>query len=449
VTQVFVALVWLGASTYAAHATLTGAFAAAAAALPGVIAAALVAGASIGAAAGPRLRSAGARLLGGLALATLFGLAAAAAIRFAYGGEAAILTLAITIGAASAVGGTLAVLPAQVLRTGLWGTIWVFLAGVVFGVSQPHLVKLLGSGAAANSRFVVGQAVLTGLVAAYCALRLLRVRGLQVLWYLVAGGLPGLVELCDATERRHALIVLAVGGLVAMLTGTMRSLPRRRRRQSTVDAFHRRLARAGLVAGEPYGFALAGAYAVQAAGFLKRPSDDLDLFTAWERRADFDTGARAIIDAYLAAGLNVVAERGHDTFIRLTVSDGPQTAKVELGVDVRANEPVRNSVGPVLHPDDALANKMRALCERCHAGDYIDIDAVLRSGRYDRSRLLQLAERSDITFNPVVFADSLAQAELLDADDFAHYGVVGQDLERLRRRLADWRTELLETARTD
>ncbi len=483
-TQLCLGLVWLGTTMYIAHATITGsgenlsgALGAAAAALPGVVAATLVTGASIGAAAGRRFRSAGRRLLAGLALGAFFGLAAAAGIRFAYGGEPFIMVLAITVAAASIAGGVLAVLPGQVLVAGLWGTTWVFLAGVIFGVLQPNLVRLLGSGETANTRFVLGQSLVTGLAAAFCTLRFLRVKRNRVQWYLVGGALPGLVllgaewltraggsavaqmvhgfhtdspalvELSDSARLRHALIVLVVGGLIAMLMGALKSLrsgPRRRHRRAGVDTFHQSLAQIGLDAGEAYGFALAGGYAVQAAGFLKRPTEDIDLFTAWERRSDFESAARAIVDAYLAAGLSVEAERRHDTFTRLTVSDGVQTAKIELGVDVRAHEPVRSSIGPVLHPDDAVANKMRALYERAHACDFIDIDAVLRSGRYDRSTLLQLAERSDITFDRSVFADALTQAELLDADDFAQYRLIGEDLDGLRHRFALWRAELLD-----
>jgi hypothetical protein len=210
-----------------------------------------------------------------------------------------------------------------------------------------------------------------------------------------------------------------------------------------VDAFHQDLARIGLDAAERYGFALAGGYAVQAAGFLRRPTEDIDLFTAWERRAEFEHAARAVVEAYVAAGLSVEVERRHDIFTRLTVSDGARTAKVELGVDLRANEPVRISVGPVLHPDDAVANKLRALYERALARDFIDIDAVLLSGRYDGPALLGLAERSDITFDRSVFADALAQAQLLDADDFTQYGLAGEDLDGLRDRFARWRAELL------
>jgi hypothetical protein len=88
---------------------------------------------------------------------------------------------------------------------------------------------------------------------------------------------------------------------------------------------------------------------------------------------------------------------------------------------------------------------MRAIYERAHACDFIDIDAVLRSGRYDRSTLLQLAGRSDITFDKGVFAEALARAQLLDADEFAEYDLVGEDLDGLRQRFAVWRTELLDT----
>jgi hypothetical protein len=484
-TPLLPALVWLGTTIYSVHATITGrgehlsgVLATAAAALPGLVAAMLVAGASIGGAAGAGLRSPGGRLRVGLALGALFGLAAAVGIRTAYGGGASIVVLAVTV-AASIAGGALALLPGEVLKAGLWGTTWVFLAGVIFGVLQANLLKLLGSGESAKSQFVLGQSLVTGLAAGLSTLLFLRVERHRVLWYLVSGALPGLVllgaewltraggsavaqlthgfrsespaliELSHSAASRHALIVLAAGALITMVIGALKSLrrpPPREVTRTTVDAFHEGLARIGLDAGGRYGFALAGGYAVQAAGLVKRPSEDIDLFTAWERRDDFVPATGAIVDAYLAAGLTVQAERVHDSFIRLTISDGARTAKVELGVDTRVHEPVRNLIGPVLHPDDAVANKMRALYERARACDFIDIDAALCSGRYDRSTLLRLAGRSDITFDRNVFASALAQAQSLDADSFAQYGVVGEDLDGLRRRFALWHAELIEAA---
>src|SRR5262245_58813203 len=127
--QLYLGLVWLATSMWTAHATVTGAgegisgaFAAAAEALPGVIAATLVTSAGIGHAASSRFRGPGGRLLGGLALGTLFGLVAAAGLRFGYGSESSISVFAITVGAASVLGGALAILPNPVLEAALWAT---------------------------------------------------------------------------------------------------------------------------------------------------------------------------------------------------------------------------------------------------------------------------------------------------------------------------------------
>ncbi|MEV4495555.1 nucleotidyl transferase AbiEii/AbiGii toxin family protein [Micromonospora arborensis] len=219
-----------------------------------------------------------------------------------------------------------------------------------------------------------------------------------------------------------------------------------------MDPFHERLARTGLGAADRYGFALAGGYAVQAAGLLERPSEDVDLFTAWDRRREFTAAVTAVVHAYRDDGLTVETERQYDTFARLAVTDGVRVSKVELGVDWRANEPILMAIGPVLHPDDAVANKMSALYGRAFARDFIDIDATLRSGRYTRENLLALVQRADRGFDRRVFADALGQAALLDPEDFAQYGVTGRALDDLRNRFAEWRRDLLseeESARPD
>ncbi|MFY1704890.1 nucleotidyl transferase AbiEii/AbiGii toxin family protein [Micromonospora sp. WMMA1923] len=210
-----------------------------------------------------------------------------------------------------------------------------------------------------------------------------------------------------------------------------------------MDPFHERLARIGLAATHRYGFALAGGYAVQAAGLVERPSEDVDLFTAWDRREEFTAAVEAVLHAYRLDDLTVGIERQYDTFARLTITDGCRVSKVELGVDWRANEPILMAIGPVLHPDDAVANKMGALYGRAFARDFVDIDAALRSSRYTRENLLGLIERADRGFDRRLFADALGQADLLDADDFAQYKVTGRALESLRGRFAAWRRELL------
>ncbi len=212
-----------------------------------------------------------------------------------------------------------------------------------------------------------------------------------------------------------------------------------------MDQFHERLAQVGLSAGGAYGFALAGGYAVQAAGLLERPSEDVDLFTAWNRSGEFETALTAVIAAYAADGLHVEidpSKRFTDSFARLYVTDpaSGQTSKVEMGVDWRANEPVRMAIGPVLHPDDAVANKMCALFGRAVARDFIDVDAA--TGRYSREDLLALAKRADDGFDRGMFANVLTRAASLPASDFAEYNVTGRHLDELRARFADWRAEL-------
>jgi Nucleotidyl transferase AbiEii toxin, Type IV TA system len=210
-----------------------------------------------------------------------------------------------------------------------------------------------------------------------------------------------------------------------------------------VDPFHERLARVGLAAAGRYGFALADGYAVQAAGLLERPSEDVDLFTAWDRRHEFDAAVTAVTQAYHDDGVMVDVERRYDTFARLVVTLDDRTAKVELGVDWRANDPILMSVGPVLHPDDAVANKMSALYGRAFARDFIDIDATLGSGRYAREDLLRLAERADSGFDRRRFAEALGQAAVLDPADFGQYGIAGRALDDVRSRFAAWRQDLI------
>jgi hypothetical protein len=246
VQELYLSLLWLGIAMYSAHVTLRGGHGAggvldaAKAAMPDLILAGLVAGASLGAAAGTRVRGAARRLPAGLAMGAGFGLVAALAMRAVYGAEPHLSTLAITAGLSGLVGGALAVLPTQVVEGGLWSMTWVAFLGVMFPV------WLLGLGTDSFLADTRVQAALMGVVGLY-ALQRLRGAGLAWLWYPVAGGLAGVLLLAaelltrlgsrirpgtasllapSAQQLRIALIVIAVGGGVGLLAG-LRSLLRR------------------------------------------------------------------------------------------------------------------------------------------------------------------------------------------------------------------------------
>ena len=91
-----------------------------------------------------------------------------------------------------------------------------------------------------------------------------------------------------------------------------------------MDPFHERLARVALDVAASYGFALAGGYAVQAHGFLDRPSADVDLFAEASAQFDFSQAVDAVIAAYRRDGLEADAEVRSSTFARLSVSSGEE-----------------------------------------------------------------------------------------------------------------------------
>lgn len=92
------------------------------------------------------------------------------------------------------------------------------------------------------------------------------------------------------------------------------------------------------------------------------------------RRADLPAVADLVISALTDNGFVVDIAARAETFARLLVTrnDDPDSEpqKVELAADWRAHPPVTLSVGPVLHPDDAVGNKMAALYGRALARDF-------------------------------------------------------------------------------
>jgi hypothetical protein len=210
-----------------------------------------------------------------------------------------------------------------------------------------------------------------------------------------------------------------------------------------VDPFHERLARVGLAAAARFGFCLAGGYAVQAHGFVTRYSKDVDLFTSTAATDDFPAAAAAVVQALRSDGLSVTIDREGPTFVRLDIADPAGTASVmELGVDWRAYPPVTLDIGPVLHPDDAVANKMCALFGRAEVRDYIDVHGALTSGRYSGADLLRLAADHDPGFDVPMFADALRAVRRFPASAFGPYGMADGQVIALQDRLLAWAGEI-------
>ena len=98
-----------------------------------------------------------------------------------------------------------------------------------------------------------------------------------------------------------------------------------------MDERHRQIVEIALrAAGGEYGLALAGGYAVRAHGMGNRPSGDVDLFTDWDRRADFPAAVMVVNSViglyyYLAWAASLYAQPAADArppSYRISWSDG-------------------------------------------------------------------------------------------------------------------------------
>jgi hypothetical protein len=265
-TLLLLAVLWLGATLWSAHATIAGnalsgavAVSSAALALPSVCAATLLTGAAAGLAASvlvarrralpPRWRR---RVLLGAAAGAVCGLVTGGLIMFGYGAGSAVVILAATVAAAGLIGGALAALPVHSLYSGIAATLAVSAAGVALNLFQAPLKSAMGAGDTAASRlgaaelFSLSHGVVSGLVAGVVAYLILRYNGLTH-WplYLLAGAIPGLLALVAEALTQiggagllrlvstfsdndrgalaylrdarisHALIVMFVGGIIA------------------------------------------------------------------------------------------------------------------------------------------------------------------------------------------------------------------------------------------
>lgn len=126
----------------------------------------------------------------------------------------------------------------------------------------------------------------------------------------------------------------------------------------------------------------------------------------------------------------------------LVLNDGQHRCKVDLGVFWRARSPVRLDIGPVLHPDDAVAGKMDALFNRWAPRDFLDIDAVLASGRYTRQQLLSVLAEHNPGFSTGMFLESLSYLHRIPDRDFAAYGMSQERIEAMRREFRRWEEDL-------
>lgn len=212
------------------------------------------------------------------------------------------------------------------------------------------------------------------------------------------------------------------------------------------NQFQAEVARIALAAAQEHGFALAGGNGLAAYGIISRLTEDIDLFAAGDGAVQAAAGlvAAALTQAGFAveevAGASDLAEviEGFERdMAEYEVSRGAQLVRLQLVRFDRRCSPVMMEIGPVLHLDELLGQKVSALATRSEVRDYLDVAAALR--RYDRQRLLELARRADPDLVDDEFADAMQRLDQLDDDVFRlQYGLSPARIRQVRKAFSDW-----------
>ncbi|MDR2620776.1 MAG: nucleotidyl transferase AbiEii/AbiGii toxin family protein [Propionibacteriaceae bacterium] len=209
--------------------------------------------------------------------------------------------------------------------------------------------------------------------------------------------------------------------------------------------YHERLARIALSVIADRGFVLAGGYAISQNGMGERPSMDVDLFTDRNSPESFSIALAEVRQTFQNHGLNVEVVTEVPMFANLQVSDTAtgETSELQLCYDYRYFPPVLLSIGPVLAPDDAVKNKMSALWSRGYVRDFIDIDAVLRSGMYTRREVLALGDTAEaLPFDKKWLAARFRTITEFNEEAFAQYGVTAAQREEIIKLFLQWADEI-------
>lgn len=125
-----------------------------------------------------------------------------------------------------------------------------------------------------------------------------------------------------------------------------------------------------------------------------------------------------------------------------TLADGTRV-DVDAGVDYRVLEPIIvPGIGEVLTLDDAVGNKVAAVFSRGEARDFLDVDAIRKSGRFSDARLVELAAERDGGVTTAMLAVQLDRIRRIDARAAHRYSVSPEQWRGVQARCIAWAVDL-------
>jgi len=167
----------------------------------------------------------------------------------------------------------------------------------------------------------------------------------------------------------------------------------------------RRVGRIVLELVQGYGSVLAGGAAMNEAGLIDRPTNDLDFFTN-NLKVELSEITAQVTTALADAGVEVTVMRSSPQFVRLLVNAGRRnTFELDFGFDAFQWQPVMGSIGPRLSDKELAVNKVLAAFGRVVPRDLMDLEALDK--RFQWEELFSGAKEKDPGFDLGVLAEML------------------------------------------
>ncbi|MGC4174327.1 hypothetical protein [Demequina sp.] len=216
-----------------------------------------------------------------------------------------------------------------------------------------------------------------------------------------------------------------------------------------MDTLQRHVVREALTASLPYTGALAGSAALYEYGYPERPLDYFNITTPTTDPALFARMKAAVAaaletEAFTVTQSNSLAAPGA-LWAELEVRDGADLiATLSLESDVhRRHSPSPLDIGAVTHIDDVAAERLSSLYGGVNARDYVDVDALVGSGRFPIDKLAQHAARARReAIDPRLLAERLHQVHVIPREDLEAMGLTNRDQMVMSQRFEKWSKQL-------
>ncbi len=213
--------------------------------------------------------------------------------------------------------------------------------------------------------------------------------------------------------------------------------------------FQREVTQVCLAATEHSDVALAGAGAIREHGLTTRQTEDIDLFTANTSPDTFKATSDALRQALEAHGLHVTVLRTSSLYNQLLVSNGTHEIEIDLAADWRKHPPTRLAIGNVLNELDAAASKVNALYSRAETRDFLDVDAIRRTGRFTDAALLRATSDRDPGFSIDRFAEQLKLVKRIPQSEVHYYNITAESFAAIQDRTLRWANDLTRSHSDD